>query len=435
MAAFDSASDQTLSPSMPPSSGAFAGSTEPRRHARERRRLLLRRARQALAALVVLSIAVLAALALQPRPVLVDLAKVGRGPLVVAIEETGITRVKDRFDVSAPATGTLARIALEPGDTVREGDVLAEIAPTLSPLLDERARAQAEARLGAALSAVGQAQAQSARAAAALAQAEREVERTRLLTASGTFAPQALEDAEFALRMRQQELASAHFADKVAREDARSARVTLGSEGAAGVRNKHLVVLAPVSGTVLRVHQKSAGVVQVATPLLEVGNPEELEVVADLLTTDAVRVKGGTPVQITGWGGERRLAGRVRRVEPSGFTRPSALGVDEQRVNVVIALTEPREHWAELADGYHVEARIVLWEGKDVLKVPQGAVFRRGDGWAAFRVQDGRAHLAPLQLGHRGGTEVEIVFGLAAGDAVAIHAADGVKDRVKVEAR
>jgi len=189
------------------------------------------------------------------------------------------------------------------------------------------------------------------------------------------------------------------------------------------------------TGNVLRVHQKSAGVVQAGTLLVEVGDPSALEVVVDLLTTDAVHVTPGTLATIEGWGGDTPLSGRVRRVEPSAFTRPSALGVDEQRVNVVIALTDVRERWAALADGYRVEARLVLWRGDDVLRVPQGAVFRHGDGWAVFRIDGSRARLTPVTVGHRGDTELEILSGLGAGDRVAVHPGDRVKDGVEVEER
>jgi HlyD family secretion protein len=185
----------------------------------------------------------------------------------------------------------------------------------------------------------------------------------------------------------------------------------------------------------LRVHQKSGGVLQAGTPLVEVGDPSALEIVADLLTTDAVHVQPGTPVVVQGWGGERPIAGKVRRVEPSAFTRPSALGVDEQRVNVVIAFTEPRENWAALGDGYRVEARLVLWQGENVLKVPLGAVFRHGSGWAVFRIEDDVARLTPVNIGHRGETEAEVLSGLSAGQAVAVHPGDRVKDGAKVEPR
>jgi HlyD family secretion protein len=373
-------------------------------------------------------------MALRPQPVTIDAARAVRGPLVVAIEEDGTTRVKDRFVVSAPVTGSLSRLVLEPGDTVKQGDALAEIAPALSPLLDERTRAEAEARLGAALSSLGQARAQVSRAKVAQDLAEQELARSHSLAKNGTIAAQALEQAEFAVRMRTEELSSATFGAKVAEEEVRVAKVALGRDGAGTRLDRHVDVLAPVSGRILRLHQKSAGIVQAATPLLEVGDPAALEVVVDLLTTDAVHVLPGTPVVIRGWGGEQTIAGRVRRVEPSAFTRPSALGVDEQRVNVIVALVDPYERWSALADGYRVEARIVLWQGDRVLKVPQGAVFRRGDGWAVFRIEHGTARLTPIGLGHRGETEVEVVSGLAEGAEVAVHPSDRVKDGAKVEA-
>jgi HlyD family secretion protein len=406
-----------------------------RRKARERSRKIARNVRHALLGALILAASGAAVLALRPQPVPVDAVSAVRGPLVVAVEEDGVTRVKDRFLVSAPVTGRLSRVALEPGDAIKEGDALAEIAPAESPLLDERTRAEAEARLGAALSALGQSEAQTSRARVAKDLAEQELARAERLHASGSIAAQALEQAEFSARMRRDELASAEFGGKVAHEEVRIARVALGHDGAAAGRDRHLDVLSPVSGRVLRVHQKSAGLVQASTALLEVGDPTALEVVVDLLTTDAVRVLPGTPVEIAGWGGDRSIAGRVRRVEPSAFTRPSALGVDEQRVNVVVTLTDRPELWSALADGYHVEARIVLWRGERVLKVPQGAVFRHGDGWAAFRVENAVAKLTPVTLGHRGETEVEIVSGLGEGAMLAVHPGDRVKDGVHVEAR
>jgi HlyD family secretion protein len=332
-------------------------------------------------------------------------------------------------------TGSVSRLALEPGDRVNEGDALAEIAPAQSPLLDERTRAEAEARLGAALSALGQARAQVARATVAKELADKELKDAERLATSGSVAKQYLESAQFAARMRAEELASAEFASKVSAEEVRVARVALGGRDRQSSADRHVGVLSPVSGQVLRVHQKSGGVLQAGTPLVEVGDPSALEVVADLLTTDAVHVAAGTPVVIRGWGGERDIAGKVRRIEPSAFTRPSALGVDEQRVNVIVAFTEPRESWGSLGDGYRVEARLVLWQADEVSKVPQGAVFRHGSGWAVFRIDDDIARLTPVRIGHRGETEAEVLSGLAVGARVAVHPGDRVKDGVKVEPR
>ncbi len=414
--------------------GSLAQSDPARRRARERRRVLVRTVRQALLGLLLLAGVVATVLALRPGSVPIDRAYAVRGAVVVAIEESGMTRLQDRYAVSAPITGSLSRIGLEAGDVAREGDVLAEIAPTLSPLLDQRARAEAEARLGAALSSLGQAHAQAARSLAAREQAEQDLQRLRKLAQNGSIAAKQLEQAEFELRMREQELSSGQFASKVAAEEVRIARVWLGGDGARAAHDRHLDVIAPVSGRVLRVHQKSAGVVQAGTPLVEIGDPNALEVVVDVLTTDAVNIHPGTEVVIQDWGGDP-LAGRVRRIEPSAFTRPSALGVDEQRVNVVIALTDPLAKRAALGDGYHVQARFVLWHGDGVIKVPEGAVFRHGAGWAVFTVRDSVAHLTPVSIGHRGESAVEISAGLHAGSAVAVHPGDRVADGVRVEAR
>jgi HlyD family secretion protein len=433
--AIDPSPDRSSSTTTPADSPKAPNTDQFRRAAREKRRKLARNVRHALAAIGLAAAAVATVLALRPQPVPVDLATVGRGALATVIDETGTTRVIDRFVVSAPVTGSVSRLNLEPGDPVKQGDPLAEIAPALSPLLDERTRAQAEARLGAALSAVGQARAQVARAAAAKELTAQELARARRLGASGALPAQALEQAEFAARMRQEELTSAEFAGRVAAEEARIARVALGRDRTPGSAARHIDVLSPVSGHVLHVHQKSASVVQASTPLVEVGDPTKLEVVVDLLTTDAVQVRPGTAVLLRGWGGDGTITGKVRRIEPSAFMRPSALGVDEQRVNVVIAFTEPRERWGALGDGYRVEARIVLWQADGVLKVPHGAVFRRGAGWAAYRIDEGRAELVPVTLGHWGEAEVEVTGGLREGSSVAVYPGDRVKDGARVERR
>jgi HlyD family secretion protein len=422
-------------PSAPDLPAPLAATDDPARHrARERRRLLARRLRRALLATGVAAASVGVVLALRPRPVPVDAGRTTRGPLEVAVDESGKTRVKDRYVVSAPATGSLSRLVVEPGDTITEGQVVAEIAPAESPLLDPRARAQAEARLGAALSSLGQAQAQAARATAAKALSERELDRLSRLARAGSVTRQAFDQAEFEARMRSEEYNSSVFAGKVAAEEVRAARAALG-RGEGSTHDRHLDVLAPASGRVLRVLQKSAGIVTAGAPLIEVGDPTRLEIVVDLLTSVAVQVQQGTPATIHDWGGAAPLNGRVRLVEPSGFTKPSALGVDEQRVNVVLVLTDPRERWAALGDGYRVEARLVLWRTEDAIKVPQGAVFRHGDGWAVYRIDDGRAALVPIQVGHRGETEAEVLGGLPAGATVAVHPGDRVQDRARVDPR
>lgn len=403
-----------------------------RRHARAQKRLRLRRLRQLLIALVPLATAALVTFALWPKPIAVDVARVAIGPLVVEVRETGQTRVKDRYVVSAPVTGGLVRLALEVNDAVSEGQALAQIASTPAPLLDPRARNEAEARLAAALSGLGQAEAQVGLARTASELAQTELARSALLDRAGSAPKHELEQAQFAARMRRDELSSAVFARKVAAEHVRLARAALAPRADA---SQPVEVLSPVSGDVLRVHQESAAVVAAGTPLLEIGDLGALEVVVDLLTTDAVQIEPGTSVAIEGWGGEHALAGRVRKVELAAFTRPSALGVDEQRANTWIVLTEPRERWPKLGDGYRVEVRLVLWQSERVLKAPQGAIFRRGDSWAAFRIDGSTAELVPVKIGHRGEAEVEIVSGLAAGDRLIVDPGDRIDDGVSVRPR
>lgn len=430
----------TLNPSQPTSAARGVSSatdspataTPVSRKVRARR--ILRRVRQGMLLLLIAAATVATVWALRPKPIPVDVESVSRGPLVVAIEESGVTRVKDRYSVSVPVTGTLARVSLEPGDPVREGDTLAEIAPAASVLFDERTRAEAEARLGAALSALGQARAQEARALAAQELAAQELARVQTLHSTGSATKQSLDQALFLQRMRAEDRASALFATKVAGEEVRIARVALGLDGQ-GARRRHVDVLAPASGRVLRVHQKSSGLVHAGSALLEVADLDALEVVVDLLTTDAVQVLPGAEVSIHGWGQTRSLAGRVRRVEPSAFTRVSALGIDEQRVNVLIAVTSPRSTWAALGDGYHVQVRLTLWESQDVLRVPQGALFRHGNGFAVFRLEGNVARRVDISVGQRGEAEAEVLQGLTAGDQLIFHPSDRVQDGVRVVAR
>jgi HlyD family secretion protein len=402
-----------------------------REHRRRRARLLRRASWSALA----LAAGIGALVALRPEPVPVDAAQVERGPLVVAVEESGVTRVKDRYLVSAPLAGELSRIWLEPGDEVQKGDILAQLAPSPPPLLDERARGEARARLRAALSALGQARAQVARATAAKELADRDHGRDLMLALKGSIAPQGLDRSAFDARMRADELASANFGVSVAEEEVHRARVVLEQSAETSAEAPSADVPAPVPGNILRVLQRSAGLIGAGSPLLEIGDLARLEVVVDMLTTDAVQIEPGTPAEIVGWGLERTLHAEVLRIEPSAFTKLSALGVDEQRVNVILTLTDPRPLWLALGDGYRVQARVPLWKANAVMKVPLGALFRHGDGWAVFRLDGETARLANVEIGHRGETEAEIRSGLSLGSRVAVHPGDRVKDGARIHVR
>jgi HlyD family secretion protein len=382
---------------------------------------------------VVLAVGLAAALAvgLRPHPVAVETTLASRGTLLVTVDEDGRTRVKDRYLVSAPLAGTVARIGLKPGDSVDRGAIVARIVPAAAPLLDPRSRAESQARVAAARAAMSQAGTTVERARAAHGLATRDAERQRMLLRGGATAPQMVEQAETAERMRQEELASSEFGLKVAASELRLAQAALARIGAPG--REEFTVRAPVRGHVLRVLQESEAAVQPGTPLLEIGNPLALEVVVDVLTTDAVDIRPGAPVRIERWGGDSALTGHVHRVEPSAFTRLSALGVEEQRVNVIIDLDPARARWARLGDGYRVEASIAIWEGHDRLTVPAGAVFRHGDGWATYVVDRGRARLRAVELGRSNGSLVEVLQGLSPGIRVILYPTDNVTDGVRAE--
>lgn len=387
-------------------------------------------------AVLALGLVAMIVVAFLPKPVPVDLVTARRGTLRVTVDEDGRTRVTDRYELGAPLAGNLARIELDPGDAVTEGQVVARLVPLARPLMDPATRAETEARVAAAEASRRQAQASIQRARAALEYAESQAERARGLVAQGGLPRDALERAELELRSRREELTSAEFGARVAAHQLEMARAALGRFDARGeARGEQLEVTSPIAGMVLRVIHQSGGVVSAGTPLVELGDPAHLEIAVDVLTSDAVDIDPGDRVIIERWGGARDLEGHVRLIEPSAFTRTSALGVEEQRVNVVIDLDSPREEWERLGDGYRVETRIVIWEQSDVLVVPASAVFRSGEGWAVYRVEGERALLTPVVAGRRNGLLVQIEDGLSEGASVIAHPSDRVADGVLVTAR
>jgi HlyD family secretion protein len=358
----------------------------------------------------------------------VEIMEAKRGPMLVTVDEEGRTRVKDRYVVSAPLMGNLARIELRPGDPVEPGTVVARLVPLAPPLLDARSRVEAEARVAAAAAARKQSYATIDRARTALAFADNELARQRGLSTSGAIAPSVLERAELEARTMRENLASAEFGARVADHDLQMAQAVLGRLGGSHVEDDQLDLTASVRGRVLRVIQQSEGVVQPGTPLLEIGDPAALEIVVAVLTSDAVHIEQGARVQIERWGGQKPLAAHVRLIEPSADTRVSALGVEEQRVNVLVDLDAPQSQWSRLGDGYRVEARITVWESKDTLTVPASAVFRRTGSWAVFKVKDGVARVVSIDVGERSPELVEIKSGLQAGDRVVAHPSERLAD-------
>jgi len=368
---------------------------------------------------------------LRPRPLAVETRAARRGSLQVTVDGTGRARVKDRYVISAPLGGNLSRIELRPGDKVDAGTVLARIVPVDPPLLDARTRAEAEARANGAAAAELGSRSAIARAEVAAQHAAKDLEDTRKLVASGTLSKDAAEHAELEDRLRTEELASARFAAQVAQQDATMARTALSRLGS-GRSTEQFEIPAPIGGEVLRVLHPDAGVVAPGTPLVELGDPGALEIVSDILTADAVRLPAAAHVTVDRWGGEA-LRAHVRLVEPSAFARMSALGIEEQRVNVVVDLDEPRARWERLGDGFRVEVHIVAWEAADTLLIPQGATFRQGDGWAVFVMEGGRARLRKVTVGQRGAHDVEVKEGLAPGELALLHPSDRVTDGIRIE--
>ena len=372
----------------------------------------------------------------RPQPVPAEVSQVTRGPIEVTIDEEGETRVRDRFVISAPLGGRALRIELEPGDTVVANEtVLAVFLPSAPVLLDARSRAEARAAVETALATVGEAEALYERAAAEVAFSRAEVERYRRLTRDGIVSVEQMETAQLDLDTRQEALEAAEYAVRTALSQLQAARVRLvHSSGQSAADGETIEITSPVSGVVLRRLRESESVVPAGEALLEVGDPEQLEVVTDYLSKDAVRIRPGQQVLIDRWGGDRPLQGRVRRVEPSGFTKISALGVEEQRVNVVMDITDPPEVRAGLGDGFRVETRVVVWESENELKTPTGALFRRGNDWAVFVVENGTAALTPIEVGERNPQEAQVLSGLAAGQQVVVYPSDSLADGSPVAA-
>lgn len=373
-----------------------------------------------------------------PSPVAVDSAAAVRGSLRVTVSEEGKTRVKDRFIVSAPVTGYLRRIELEAGDSVSQGMVLAELEPTRSEVLDPRSRAQAEARVAAAKASLKAAR-ENARAAASEAQYARSEYRrlSRMCQVECIISEDELERAETQARRSEAGHRSAKFAVEVARFELEAARTALEYSAARPSQSgeETVQVSSPVNGRVLRLHRESEGVVAAGQTLLEIGNPQALEVEVDLLSTDAVRVTPGTRVLFERWGGETVLEGRVKVVEPTGFTKISALGVEEQRVWVVIELLSPPTDWQRLGDGYRVEATFILWQGEQILQIPASALFRHNDKWAVFVIADERAQRRSVELGRRNGLRAQILSGLREGERVILHPDENIEPGTRVEPR
>lgn len=374
-----------------------------------------------------------------PQPVAVDLVTLERGPMTVSVGDEGETRVTDVFVVSAPIAGRARRIEADPGDPVVANEtLLAEIEPSAPLLLDPRSEAQAEAQLRAAESAEAAARAQVDKARTELEFSRSELDRARELASRGILSERNLEAAVQLYESNRAAFSASQASLQVRAYELEQARAELMSPTDVAARREHcecVSILSPIDGRILRILHESEGVVAAGDPLVEIGDPTQLEVVVDLLSTDAVKVRAGQKAFIENWGGDGSLLARVRRVEPFGFTKISALGIEEQRVNVVLDIASPPADWRRLAHGYQVSVRIVLWENDAVIAVPLTALFRSGDRWALFVSENGRAVRRPVRVGRRTDREAEIVEGLREGEEIVVYPGEEIHEGSRLARR
>jgi HlyD family secretion protein len=371
-----------------------------------------------------------------PQPVLVEAIAVKRAPLTVTIEEEGRTRVVDRYVVSAPVDGVTCRVDLNVGDSVEQGKVLLTITPLESQVLDPRSRAEARARVSSAESALHAAEEQAVAAAAAEQLAAAELKRMRPLKDKGVISYGAFDEAATEAKTTAAAKRSADFNVEVAEYELQAARSVLDyTAGNNGEPAERVPVRSPITGRILKVEHECEGPVRTGDALLEVGDPSVLEIEVDVLSADAVKIKPGMDVLFDRWGGDQPLQGIVRVVEPVGFTKFSALGVEEQRVLVISDFTSPAEQWQRLGDGYRVEARFILWHEDDVLQVPASSLFRYHNGWGIFVIEGRHATRREVDIGQRNGLIAQILNGVKQGEMVINHPSDGVEDGRRVKHR
>lgn len=386
--------------------------------------------------LVLLGTAAVAALivALRPAPVPANAIIAERDSFSEYVEEEGRTALRDPYTVSAPIAGHLRRVALEVGDGIEAGEVLFELEPGAVPALDARSLERARAEAGAAQSRLQTAEAELEARESEAEYADREYERNRILHKREAVSAAHLDLLRDRRNRARSALRAASNAVDTARFELRNARavleVTQGRRPAG--RESVLAVRAPLGGKVLARHRRDEGVIQPGEVVMEIGDLSQLEVRVDVLSMDAVRIEEDMRVVLTRWGGEKDLNARVRRVEPAGFERVSALGVEEQRVPVWVSLDAPREEWGRLGTGYRVEARFILWEDEEVLQIPTSALFRREDEWAVFVVRDGRAVMRPVGIGRRSGLWTQVISGIESGEKVVTHPGARIEDGVRV---
>lgn len=377
-------------------------------------------------------VAVLVAWSLRPRPVAVEVAAVAEGPFEQAIVDDGKTRVRERYVISAPLAGRVERVRLEAGDTVRAGEAVALLTPTAPAFLDARTARELQERVGAAQAQQARARAETLKVLAQRDQARADLERQAKLASGGFVSDTAREQAALALRTAERSVDAARHAEEAAGHDLAQARAALTRYRSADPTATWNVT-SPVNGSVLKVVQKSESPVALGAPLLEVADARSLEAVVDVLSQDAVAIRPGMAARVELGQGVAPLPARVRLVEPAAFTKVSALGVEEQRVNVILDFTGPLDQVWTLGDGFRVEAHIVTHREEKATKVPVGALFRDGEGWAVFVVEDDHAMKRAVRVPRRNGIEAMVEDGLKPGERVVVYPSDALRDRTRIE--
>ncbi len=401
--------------------------------------MLLTWTKRILALAAVILVVIATVYALMPQPVPVDIATVDRGEVEVTIDEDAVTRVRDVFEVSAPITGKLERLSLDVGDLVKKGEKIAVVRPVDPPIRDARTRRELEAALRAARAGVLLGQAQVTRAKAAVRFSTLDLERYKALAGKQIVSERVLQQHQLELDTRTAQLRQAEASLELRKRELETAEARILEPNAAlqtdDTQQCCVEVLAPAGGSVLKLLTESEQVVRAGTKLLEIGDRADIEIVADLLSEDAVKAKVGDLVWVENWGGEKRLAAKIRRIDPSGFMKVSALGIEEQRVNAIIDITGPRSDWERLGHDFRVYVRIVIWRDEKALRVPIAALFRKGADWSVYKVDDGRAVRQRVEISRRNATHAVVGGGLSEGDEVILHPSDRISDGAAVVRR
>jgi HlyD family secretion protein len=387
--------------------------------------------------IIVLTVVILLVLGFLPKTQQVDLVRVARSPLQITIEEEGRTRLKDRFSVSAPTAGYMRRINVKVGDPVKKGQVVAVLEPLQSQALDPRSRATAQASVSSAEASLRAAIERERVAKADANYIDQRLERLNSLYTKGSISKDQFEQIDSEAQKAKALLRSAEATVNVARSELERTKITLQNFTSVKRNEKHdtVAVTSPINGAVYRVYRESEGVVNMGEPLMDIGNTGALEVRVEVLSSDAVKIKNGTPVLFKRWGNDEPLTGVVRLVEPAGFTKISSLGVEEQRVLVIVDIASPPAKWQVLGDGYRMETHFIIWEGKNVLQIPASAIFRLGNQWAVFVEENGKAHRRVVEVGQRNGLAAEILSGLKENEKVVAYPDDTIGEGTKIGQR